>query len=374
MTRTISHDKLIHKLKHEFNFSPTTVDFFASYFRNRQQSLHTQHAKSKTQTITHGIPQGSTLSTTFFLLYINNIINTVPASTVYTYADDTTLVITANTEQELSKLAQSELNNLIDYFHKNNLVPNPTKTQFSVFYPTPTTQSIQLQVHGKNIQQTDKAPLLGITVQDNFKHDTTTTNIIKKLQPTIKKFRYANKLLSTEIMKQQYYSLAYPHLINAIPIWGTDKPNSTRLQPLIRTQKKLVRLINNLPPRTHTKPIMTELKLLTIPELYTLRVSTEMHAHIYPAKPLNHPDHNHQYISPNKIHEHKTRHSQQGALHTAHSMSHFAQQYTRVWNTLPNELRQTQELKTFKKKLKQHLLSPNANSNKKSNPRLTLDF
>jgi hypothetical protein len=49
------------------------VNFFASYFRNRKQSTHTQHAQSTTQTITHGIPQGSTLSTTFFLLYINDI-------------------------------------------------------------------------------------------------------------------------------------------------------------------------------------------------------------------------------------------------------------------------------------------------------------
>ena len=79
------------------------------------------------RTITHGIPQGSTLSTTFFLLYINNIIQTVPKSTVYTYADDTTLIVTAETVADLEALAQSELNNLITYFHDNNLVPNPTK-------------------------------------------------------------------------------------------------------------------------------------------------------------------------------------------------------------------------------------------------------
>jgi hypothetical protein len=136
---TISHEKLLHKLQHEFNFTPDTVAFFASYFRNRQQSTHTQHAQSKTETITHGIPQGSTLSTTFFLLYINDIIKTVPNSKVYTYADDTTLVITANTLPELEKLAQSELSSLINYFYDNNLVPNPTKTTYTTFYPPDTT-------------------------------------------------------------------------------------------------------------------------------------------------------------------------------------------------------------------------------------------
>ena len=54
---------------------------------------------------------------------------------MYTYADDTTLIITASTVTDLEKLAQSELNNLISYFHRNNLVPNPTKTVYTIFYP-----------------------------------------------------------------------------------------------------------------------------------------------------------------------------------------------------------------------------------------------
>ena len=135
---TISHEKLLHKLQHDFNFTPHTVSIFRAYLTNRQQSTHTQHAQSKVQTITHGIPQGSTLSTTFFLLYINEIVRTVPQSTVYTYADDTTLIITAGTVEQLQKLAQTELNNLIRYFHTNNLVPNPTKTNYSLPPDQPT--------------------------------------------------------------------------------------------------------------------------------------------------------------------------------------------------------------------------------------------
>ncbi len=62
-----------------------------------------------------------------------DIIKTVTKSSVYTYADDTTLIITATTINALEELAQSELTNLINYFHQNNLVPNPTKTNYSIF-------------------------------------------------------------------------------------------------------------------------------------------------------------------------------------------------------------------------------------------------
>jgi hypothetical protein len=353
---TISHQKLITKLRDEFNFTPTAVAFFASYFRNRHQSVHTQNAKSKTQVITHGIPQGSTLSTTFFLLYINNIIRTVPKSRVFTYADDTTLIVTTETEQELNTLAQSELKNLVNYFHRNNLVPNPTKTQFSVFYPNAPTQPISLQINAKQIAETNKAPLLGYQIQNDLKHEAAINAVIKKLQPVIRKFRYANKLLPTHAMKQQYYSLAFPHLISNISIWGTDDPQCTRLQPLIRTQKKILRLIKRVPPRTHTRPIMSELGILSLPDLYTLRVATEMHTHVYPAKTVNRPEHNHHYISPAQVHNHNTRFSRHGALHATHNMHNFTKQYTKVWNKLPGALKETKTVNAFKAKLKDYLL------------------
>jgi hypothetical protein len=354
---TVSHEQLLHKLQTEFKFTNTTTAFFRSYFKNRQQSVHTQHAQSRTKTITHGIPQGSTLSTTFFLLYINNIIQTVPNSKVYTYADDTTLVITADTEQALQQLAQSELQSLIQYFHNNNLVPNPTKTQFTVFHPPTLTHAITLKINQTTINETKQAPLLGITVENTLKYHHTIANIIKKLQPIVQKFRYATKLLPTYIMKQQYYSLAYPHLIGAITVWGTDKHNSTGLLPLIRMQKKLVRLIKNLPPRTHTKPLMQELRLLSIPNLYKLRVCTEMHEYIYQPTEKNRPEHNHHYVRKTAVHDHATRHATQHHYHTTHNMEHYTRKFVDVWNTIPLQIRDKHQLHPFKQALKAYLLA-----------------
>ena len=164
-------------------------------------------------------------------------------------------------------------------------------------------------------------------------------------------------------MKEQYYSLAYPHLIGAISIWGTDNPNSTRLQPLIRTQKKLIRLIENKPPRTHTRPLMIKHGLLGMADLYTLRVCAEMHEHIYQRKPVNRPEHNHDYISTAQVHEYPTRHSKQ--LHyyipnrrdnPKRAMQHYTRKYTAVWNAIPLEIRKLQTLASFKNNLTKHLL------------------
>jgi hypothetical protein len=361
---TISHAKLLHKLRHDFNFTEETTAFFSTYFQNREQTTHTQHAQSRMQTITHGIPQGSTLSTTFFLLYINDIIRTVK-SKIYTYADDTTLIITATTVQDIQTLAQSELTNLISYFHANNLVPNPTKTVYSIFYPRKPEQ-IQLTIGSNTLQQDPAAKLLGIMVQDDMKHHQTINGIIKTLQPIIHSFKFANKLLPLKVMRQLYYIHVYPHLILNISIWGTNKRSKTNIQPLMRTQKKIIRLMKNLPPRTHTNPIMTELNILDIFNLYTLRVCLEMHPFVYPQpkkKQPNRPEHNHNYTPVSHIHDYPTRHSLQQhqfipntASRPTNTIDHFTAQYSEVWNSVPLEFRCLSSLDTFKTALKLHLL------------------
>jgi hypothetical protein len=369
---TVSHTKLFHKLEHDYNFTTQTTHFFKSYFQNRQQSTHTQHAKSKTQTITHGIPQGSTLSTTFFLLYINDIIKTTPKSKVYTYADDTTLIITASTLQSLQTLAQSELSSLINYFHSNNLVPNPTKTNYSIFYPR-NSQPIQLNIADTILEQKSKAKLLGFMIEEDLKNHQTINNIIKKLRPAIHSFRYANKLLSTATMKEQYYSHVYPHLINGISIWGSPNKSKTHLQPLNKIHKKLIRLVVNLPPRTHTAPIMQRLHILNIYNLYTLRVCAEIHPFIHPKKQLNRPEHNHDYQPISHIHEYPTRYSQDNHLYIPnthqhirrnsntrtpkHTTTHLTAHYMATWNTIPLEIRNITSPKIFAKKTKKYLLN-----------------
>ena len=202
-----------------------------------------------------------------------------------------------------------------------------------------------------------------------MKYHKTITNIIKKLQVTIRDFKYANKLLPPTTMLNIYYQQAYPHLIGDITIWGTSNPAQTYIQPLIRIQKKLIRLIKNLPPRTHTRPIMTELKLLNMTNLYIQRTCITMHPFIHHTDQRNRPEHNNNYLYTAQIHDYPTRHSLQGhhyipnhyqyAKHSnfKHHMEHSTKEKTKIWNTLPQQLREERSLKRFKANLKEHLIA-----------------
>ena len=150
------------------------------------------------------------------------------------------------TLDELETLAQSELTNLIRYFHINNLVPNPTKTNYSVFFPQRPIP-LQLTIQSTTLIQNRNSPLLGITVEDTLRHTITIHTIKKKLWPFIHKLKYANKLLQTHILRDLYYTHAYPHLIGNISIWGTSDYKTAYIQTIIHIQKRIIRLITNTP-------------------------------------------------------------------------------------------------------------------------------
>ena len=129
-------------------------------------------------------------------------------------------------------------------------------------------------------------------IEKKLKHKKT-VKIVSKLQPIMQQLRYANKFLTTEMLKHVYYTHCQSHMFYAITVWGTDRNNAVYIQPLIRAQKKCIRLICNKPPLTPTDSLFQQLQLLTLTNLYTQqRVCLEMHPHMYGTTPKHLHHHN----------------------------------------------------------------------------------
>ena len=110
---------------------------------------------------------------------------------------------------------------------------------------------------------------------------------------------------------------------------------------------------------------MTELNILNIFDLYTLRVCLEMHPFIYPnpKEQLNRPEHNHNYTPVSHIHDYLIRYSLQEhqfipntAKRPTNTIEHFTAQYSEVWNSILLEFRCLSSRDTFKTALKLYLL------------------
>ena len=117
-----------------------------SYFSNRLQFVEYNGYVSYRANIMCGVPQGSILGPLFFLLYINDIINTSTILQLILFADDTNVFVSHKDKDCLTNILNAELNKLSIWFRASRLSLNLKKTKFIVFKPCQkrTNQTIEL--------------------------------------------------------------------------------------------------------------------------------------------------------------------------------------------------------------------------------------
>ena len=73
--------------------SPSTVNWFKSYLSSRYQYVRIGSTHSDTLTITHGVPQGATLSPLLFCIYLNALSLATSSCNLESYVDDSKLFL-----------------------------------------------------------------------------------------------------------------------------------------------------------------------------------------------------------------------------------------------------------------------------------------
>ena len=86
---SINHEILLNKMPYFFEVKGNQLKWFQSYLNNRAQQCLVNGQLSNPKTITCGVPQGSILGPLLFLLYINDMPDSLSHSTPSLYPDDT---------------------------------------------------------------------------------------------------------------------------------------------------------------------------------------------------------------------------------------------------------------------------------------------
>ena len=110
---TVNHQILLQKL-YRYGIRGVPLQWFKSYLESRTQYVEVKNVKSNLS-IQCVVPQGSNLGPLRFLIYIKDMPKCLEKANIRTFADDTTLLYSSNSLQDLEKTINEEFNHLLSY-------------------------------------------------------------------------------------------------------------------------------------------------------------------------------------------------------------------------------------------------------------------
>ena len=115
---------------HDLGVRDIAHTWFRNYLSNRFQYVHLNNCKSSLKRIICGVPQGSVLAPTLFLIYINSIGELNLKGSIKLFADGTTIFYFWKSLETIRQNMINDLHIIADWLKYNKLSLNFSKSSF----------------------------------------------------------------------------------------------------------------------------------------------------------------------------------------------------------------------------------------------------
>ena len=159
----VRHDLLMEKLR-DAGLGQNQLTWFRAYLYGRRQRVTVLGATSCDLPVTSGVPQGSILGPALFLLYVNNLPDSILNSKVAMFADDTKVYKVVNSEDDSAAL-QQDLDNLSSWSVASGLAFNDKKCKFQTITRKRKPICTSYEVNGNTIMSCEEERDLGVSLE-----------------------------------------------------------------------------------------------------------------------------------------------------------------------------------------------------------------
>jgi hypothetical protein len=259
--------------------------WFQDYLSDRSQCVRVDNHYSCFNSITYGIPQGSTLGPTLFLAYINALGELkVPGASIQMFADDTVVLFHEDSWENVFKLAETGLCTITAWLEDSLLSLNADKTKFLCFSKTAAgfPGDMKLQLHSfpcnrngylsfdscacSELEGTSSVRYLGVMVDDKLKWADQISAVSKRLRKLIYVFRDLRIISDSKLLIQIYKALAECVLTYCICSWGGGA--KSHMIEVERAQRAVLKVLLYLPYTHPTRLVYETADVLTVRKLF----------------------------------------------------------------------------------------------------------
>lgn len=347
----VDHKILLDKMEY-YGIRGIVNDWFKSYLSDRTMSVEVKsfegdqinNIRSNPNKIKCGVPQGSILAPTLFLIYVNDIVVNFPLAKFSQFADDTSITLKHRELDELLNITKILLEDVSDWFAANKLVLNMSKTFNILFQPNKKLHQTVISTNIGEVTPTSSTKFLGLHIDQQLNWKTHITELNIKLSRAVFAINTIRQNIGFSVGKTVYYAYFYSLMQYGIEFWG----NSVNSQSTFLIQKKAIRALCGLKSRDSCRDYFKELEIFTLTNLYIYKISI-----------ITFTEQNNLYTH-SDVHDHDTRGKNVYVVPSYNlDVNRKGPVYVgiKIFNHLPEIIRRTPSVNIFKKKLKKMLKS-----------------
>lgn len=306
------------------------------------------------------MPQGSILGPILFTIYVNDLKSNVNDCLLIQYADDTQFIHSEYVQNlpELIRKTEETLERVRMYFNNNGLLLNTKKTQCMLIGSraqlSKTAGNIVVQAGDAHIQLSDNIKNLGMYFDKHMLFENHITELCKKSFGILMYINRIKDLFSSETRTMVVQTLVLNLMNYGMAVWGTtSKTLLTKVQKLQNFAAKVA--VGGRRRSDRASPILKDLGWLNIRKkcvyeqcLVIFNILSDKYPHWLFTLP-----------TVNNVHNNNTR--QQELLYVKRTTTDYGQRSLlirgpRLWNNLPQCIKDVRSEITFKKKLKDFIM------------------